>query len=259
LKPIHWISIGAALLLALVLYFGFSTKAPEQKKLESLRVQNFEQTGIQNLLNEAGDKIDDEAKAVLHALEDEVRKSDSDTAKLPVYEELSSFWYSAGEYAIAGHYAELIAEVVNTEEAWSITGTTFAVALQRASEESTRNFSFKRAVNAFENAISIRPDNPQHKINLALCYTELPPGDNPMKGVQMLLQLQEEYPEYVGTKIALARLAIKTGQMEKAVERLQQARELDPNDKRVACLLADVLNEMGRSEEAATYEIDCLK
>lgn len=258
LSGLQWISIGVSIALFLVLYFGFSTKSPEQKKVEMVRSQNLEATSIMNLLNEAGDRLSEESAAVLHSLEADLRDTDTDSLKVPIYEAMSRFWYQQGEYAIAGHYAEKIAEILQSEQSWSIAGTTHALALQKETEEDKRNYSFQRAVNAFESAISINPGNVQHKLNLALCYTEIPPQDNPMRGIQMLLQLQDENPEYAGVKIALARLAIKTGQYEKALERLTQAREIDPSDKRIPCLLSEVYRMLGNEEEAAKNEFDCL-
>ncbi len=236
----HWFTIGGSVALFMILYFGFSTKSPEHQQVEMVRSQNIEATSIQNLLNEAGGKLKAEDRAVVHALESELNDVSEDSLRIGLYESLSAFWYDQGEFAIAGHYAELIARLINSAEAWGIAGTTFAVALQREMGAERRNYSFQKAVDAFESAISLDPDNISHKINLALCYTEMPPEDDPMRGVQMMLKLQEDHPEYGGIKIALARLAIKTGQYERAIERLEQARQLDPRDRRVPCLLAEV-------------------
>lgn len=257
---VQWISIGAAIVLLLVLYFGFSTKSPEHKQIELVRSQNIESTSIQNLLNEAGKELSPEASNLLHAMEAEMQAAgESDSARLEHYKAMSSFWYEQGKYPIAGHFAEKVAQVLQTAEAWSIAGTTHAATLQRDENEERRNFSLKRAVNAFESAISLQPDNPQHQLNLALCYAEMPPADNPMKGIQMLLKLQEEQPEYIGAKIALVRLAIKTAQYERALERLNQASDIDPDDPRLPCLYFQVHQALGNAEEAAKYEIDCLK
>lgn len=254
----QWISVIGAFVLFCILYFGFSTKSPEQKKTELVRAQNFEVTSIQNLLNEAGERLNTEDRAVLHALEAELNGETNDSIRMSVFESLSGFWFGQKEYAISGHYAEQIAELLNTGEAWGIAGTTYALAIQREQGDERRNFSFQKAVNAFESAISLDPENVSHQLNLALCYTELPPQDNPMRGIQMLLKLQEDHPDYIGVKIALARLAIKTGQYERALERLDQAGAIDPNDRRIPCLRAEVYRAMGNSAEAEKYEFDCL-
>lgn len=254
----QWISIFGAVILFCILYFGFSTKSPEQKKTELVRAQNFEVTSVQNLLNEAGERLSAEDRAVLHALEAELNGAADDSLKMSVYESLSGFWFDQKEYAIAGHFAEEIAQMLNTGEAWGIAGTTYALALQREQGDERRNFSFNKAVNAFESAISLDPENVSHQLNLALCYTELPPQENPMQGIQMLLKLQEDQPEYIGVKFALARLAIKTGQYERALERLEQASAIDPDDRRIPCLKAEVYRAMGNTAEAEKNEFDCL-
>ena len=79
---VQWISIGAAVVLLLVLYFGFPTKSPEHKQIELVRSQNIESTSIQNLLNEAGKELSPEASNLLHAMEAEMGKRFGQTGAL---------------------------------------------------------------------------------------------------------------------------------------------------------------------------------
>ena len=102
-----------------------------------------------------------------------------------------------------------------------------------------RDFCTQRAVSAFQNAISLNPTKLENKINLALCYTENPPQDNPMKGILLLRDLDKENPDNIAVNLQLARLAIKTGQLDRAIVRLETVLTKEPNNKKAICLLAD--------------------
>jgi cytochrome c-type biogenesis protein CcmH/NrfG len=105
-------------------------------------------------------------------------------------------------------------------------------------EEKVIEFCANRAIQAFENAISLDPSDITNKVNLAVCYAERPPQNNPMKGILMLIDLNKKHPENVPTLSTLGRLGIQTGQFEKAVARLELALQIEPKNIKVNCLLA---------------------
>jgi Flp pilus assembly protein TadD len=114
-----------------------------------------------------------------------------------------------------------------------------------------RTYCADRAVKAFENAASLAPDQPDYRVNLALVYAENPPPDNPMKAVLMLRDLESKYPSAPSVYNALGRLAIKTAQWERAIERLEKARSLDPSNPNTPCLLAKAYEGAGNTAQAA--------
>ena len=193
------------------------------------------------------------------ALETDVEKATSDTAKTAAYRQLSSQWFQMEKPGISGYYAEKVAEITRDEDAWSIAGTTYSLCLQREQEEKIRSFCTEHAVQALEKAASLNPTNIQHKVNLALVYAENPPKETPMKGILMLVDLNKQYPNDVLVLTQLGRLAIKTGQFDKAVQRLGKAAELDPSNKTAVCLLSQAYGGLGESAKAADFKSKCEK
>jgi predicted Zn-dependent protease len=120
-----------------------------------------------------------------------------------------------------------------------------------------RSIAGAGAVRCLENAISLNPGNLDHRINLAICYAELPPADNPMKGIQLLLELNRNNPESSAVLYHLARFGMRTGQYEKAEERLKSALALDPEQRRLHCLMAELQTQRNRPGEAAEYQAKC--
>ncbi|MEM9919490.1 MAG: tetratricopeptide repeat protein [Bacteroidota bacterium] len=249
--------VATSLVLLGVLYFGFEIKSPKQAAVEQGRSLVAKSTDIDVILKDAKSKLTPEITNELVFLEEGAAKAKSDTARVALLQRLSGRWYQLNEPAVAGYYAEKLAEEINTEDAWSIAGTTYSICSQRVKETKVNEFCSQQAVKAFESAISLNPNNIDHRINLALCYTEKPPQDNPMKGILMLVDLNKRNPDNVPVLIQLGRLAIQTGQYEKAIQRLTKAVSLQPEESRGHCLLAKALESNGQPEKAVRHKEIC--
>jgi len=251
------IVIVSTVLLFSLLYFGFDTKPRERAAIDATRRQNAVQTDISALLAVARENLEADQLALLGTMHQMLNQTEVDSAKISIWKQISSTWYDFDRPDLAGHYAELIAQNTNTAEAWSIAGTTYAIGGQRLAEEKQRTFATEHAVTAFENAISLEPDNLNHRINLAVCYVDNPPAEQPMKGVQMLLNLDKKYPESIGVQNTLARFAIKTGQFEKAAGRLEKVLSLDPENQNATCLIAKAYEGLGKTAKAIEFTQRC--
>ncbi|MBK8737205.1 MAG: tetratricopeptide repeat protein [Saprospiraceae bacterium] len=90
-----------------------------------------------------------------------------------------------------------------------------------------------------------------------MVYVDKPLTDNPMKGILMLRDLNTKYPNNADVNIQLAKLAIRTGQFDKAVERLEKALALSPQTLSINCLLAEAYNGNGNIEKAKVAMQKC--
>ena len=249
------LSFAAALFL--LLYFGFDTKPKAQKEINKDRIENAESTSINSLLLTAKNNLKPEEASEVLLAEAKLSEAKNDLDKTEAYKALSSAWYKINRLAIAGYYAQLVADKEATDEAWSIAGATYNRGMNFEKEEKVIEFCATRAIQAFENAISLDPNNTTHRVNLAVCYAERPPQDNPMKGILMLIDLNKKHPENVPTLYTLGRLGIQTGQFDKAVARLELALELEPNNIKVNCLLSQAYEGLGLTEKAITFKNIC--
>lgn len=245
--------LASAIALLLGIYF-LPTRPPKQDATDRSRTMAMETTDKLALLKKTGEKYTPEQLSEIRQLTDLVESSDGDSVRLGWLEKLSGAWYRLGEPVLAGIYAQEIAELRNDEQSWGIAGTTYGLGIKKHKETSTRQFCQKRAVQALENAISINPDRVSHRINLALCYVDMPPANQPMKGILMLRDLLDKYPNDVGVLSQLGGLAIQTGQYEKAVERLGKAYELAPKNVQVMRLLRGAYQGLGNTAKAQELE-----
>ncbi|HPG08928.1 MAG TPA: tetratricopeptide repeat protein [Saprospiraceae bacterium] len=254
-KPInYYVSIGVALAAIIILYFGFDIKPSTQRVVEQSRLNQFESTNINALFDEALPKLDESSRIYLQNLERSLQPEDSLNAE--TYKELSSAWFDHQNYAIAGYYAQKVADIEATAEAWGITGSTYSYGL-RNEDPKIRDFCANRALDAFEQAISLNPDEVSYRINQALVYTEVPPQDNPMKGILALRELEQKNPDNVAILSALGKLAVKTGQYERAKQRFERVLELNPDAPGINCLLVDVYKNLGDADRAAQAQQKC--
>lgn len=257
MSKLQSIVLATGFLLFSLLYFGFSPKPKKIASIESNRVISSATVDINNLIRAVQDSLSSDQRSYLITLEKEIEASENESNKTNLLKRLSSKWFEYGQPQIAGFYAEKVAEVENTVEAWSITGTTYAAAFKGKFSEKVKDFALTNATAAFENAISLDPSAMQPKVNLALCYVEKPLKDNPMKGILMLVDLNKQYPDNPLVLTNLGRLAIQTGQWDKAIQRLGRAVEIDPTNRNANCLLAQAYAETGEKEKATIYMEKC--
>lgn len=253
------ILLGIGSLLFLVIYFGFDTKSQKQKSIEKSRLLNMELTNLASLLMEAKNLFSTAELSGVISLEQKLSElSESDTvSKIQVLKDLSSAWYKLGKSEISATYAVQVAEMEDTEESWSIAGTTFTICIQNAKDEKILNYCSTGAVQSFEKAISINPLNLAHRVNLALSYVENPTSQDPMRGIKMLMDLNQSNPGEPIVLNSLGMLALKTGQNERALERLVESYRIDSLNKRTICLLAQAYEAVGDEKNALNFRDLC--
>jgi len=243
--------------LFVLLYFGLDVKPKKYNSIERNRVMATQDTDISNLIRDVQGTLSPNQASLLIALERDIEKTTADSLKTELLKQLSGKWFEYGQPHIAGFYAEQIAEIENTVESWSIAGTSHAATFKGSFEEKVKNYSFQRAIGAFENAISLDPSDIRSKTNLALCYVERPPQENPMKGILLLLDYDKQYPDNPIILSNLGRLAIQTGQYEKAIQRLEKVIEIAPETKTAYCLLSKAYNGIGDKLKADAFQEKC--
>ncbi len=257
LTQIQKIFIASFIALLFVMYFGCETKPTKIKSLEKSRELSMEATSIENIIREAKKKLSANQIATIETFAESARKDTIN--KIQNFELMARQWFDLGVPVISGYYAEEIANIKNTADAWSIAGTSYIYGIKGSQDEKEREFAKSRAIKALEKAISLDPDNVNHKINMALCYVEKPDQDNPMKGILQLRELNTKYPQNTSVLNQLARLALKTNQIDKAIQRLNESLAIDGKNESTICLLAEAYGLSGDKINEAKFAKLCSK
>ncbi|MFN0215737.1 MAG: hypothetical protein ACKVT2_15875 [Saprospiraceae bacterium] len=251
------LTILGAVALFLALYLGFDTKPDKQKTIEHSRSLQGESTSFETLLSEASMNLGPEQAAQVAELEKLVENAADDVERIGAIKRLSGLWYEFGQIPVAAGFAEQVADLENADSSWSVAGGTFFTALLAAKDPTMRQYCASHAVKAFESAASLAPEKVEHRVNLALVWAENPPPDNPMQAVLMLRELESKHPENASVYNALGRLAIKTGQWQRAIERLEKAWSLDKKNLNTPCLLATAYQGAGNITKATEFAQRC--
>lgn len=247
----------SAILLFFIMYFGCDTKPRKSLVAENPVTEGASDFDATAMLKRMESTLPPDKVGGLQPLSAALTTATDSLAKIVALENLSRFWFEAGRPDAAGIYAKQIAELTGSDERWSVAGATFFEGVAGTTDPMIKKFCTDNAVKAFENAYSINPAEIAHKVNIALCYAENPPADMPMKGPLMLLDMDKQNPGQPPVLMALARLAIKTGQYEKAIGRLQQVLQIQPDNNRAVCFLAQAFEGAGNMAEAKKYAGRC--
>lgn len=246
----------AALLLA-GLYFGFDTVPKEREAVETKRAIDGDATDESSLFEEARKVVSPARLTSIENLEKQVAAEKTDSTKNRLMKALAGAWFENGSPVLSAKVASEIAELENSDAAWSVAGATWQIAGTSSKDETTRSFSGKRSIKAFENAVSLAPTNVSHQVNLASVYADFPPADNPMKAVLMLRDLEAKNPTNPLVFNALGRLAIRTGQWDRAIARFEKTLSLDPKNRQATCLLVEAYRGAKQEPKALEMESKC--
>lgn len=252
-----WPLYAGFILLAVVIYLGTDVKSADQKILEKSRVLTKQTKSSQVLLRDAYHALKTDQKSQVDELNVLLEREELESNRLGIMERLAGLWYRWGFYDVSGHFAEQIAEIRNSADAWAIAGTTYSQGINSSEGEREKVFCAERARAAFDQAKLLRPDNPDVDLNHALTYVYQPDETNPMAGIQMLLQLKRQYPEYAPVYRNLGSLGNQTGQYEKALERLRTAWRLEGDQGKVSCLLVETFAGLGIPDSVNYYKNIC--
>jgi tetratricopeptide (TPR) repeat protein len=255
----QYLFIGVATFVLFVMYFGCDRIPKNHKSSKENTVASSSEDGgeVQQLIKAGKTKLNTEQAELITSLEQQVKMTASDTAKSGLLKKLSGAWYRANQKTVAGFFANQVALIDKTENAWNIAGSTLFEGIGENEETSLRKFCTENAVKAFENAIALNPSNVEYQIASALCFTENPPEDNPMKGILMLRELDTKFPENAQVLFQLAKLAMRTNQYDKAVLRLEQILKKNPNNPDAICLIGEAFSRKGEDAKAAMYAKKC--
>lgn len=250
--------IGFAVVLFLGLYLGIPIRPKERAQIDksrALKAEEISTISAEQLLLAAKGSLQKQQLEPILQLEEQLENSDNDT-QIEVLKNISKEWNKLNRFALGGFYAEKVANLVKTDTAWSITGTTYYTGFQQARDSITRDFCAQNAIKAFENAISLNPENSTHKVNLGLCFVN--GSSNPMKGIMMIRDLVDKNPNDVLATVTLGKLSMRTKQYEKAISRFEAAIKSDPTNVDAHYWLGQAFIESGNTAKGKEQFEKCL-
>lgn len=184
----------------------------------------------------------------------------SGKAKTERTRQIAEAYAASNQFAAAGmYYKELIA-LDNTAQNRVLAGDAFRNAY-RNTNDSVKFAAYVDLSRTYYNeALTMQADNLDAKSGLGSTYVDA--SENPMQGIQLLLEVVKQDPENINANLNLGLFSIRSGQYDKAIARFETVVKQKPSAETYA-MLADAYEQTGDKtraikalEKAKEYVID---
>src|SRR5207253_9210846 len=109
---------------------------------------------------------------------------------------------------------------------WYVAGSSYYNSLQFTEDKTEVPVMYQSAMRCFNKGLQKEPGNIDAKIMLASCYVE---GADPMKGVAALREIEKTDSNNVKLQLTFAFLSVKSGQLDRAINRFDKVLRIDSN------------------------------
>ena len=252
-KPQVFVVIIALVLLGL-LYFVAPRSNNELKPASSNSAENQTVTN-KSIIDDAKTSLSAEFKISLLSIENQLSRSKNTADSLMYTRKLARFWSdSANRLTPYLYYTYSAALLENSEK--SLTFAAQQLIDNLITPDAPPALLPWMAGNAkvlLEKALEINPNNDSAIINLGACYLFGNISDNPMQGILKVKQVVDKNPQNAYGQFILALGGKKSGQYDKAIERLLIVVSLQPSNLEAMVHLAECYELANQKEDAIQW------
>ena len=193
----------------------------------------------------------------LAKLENSVSRGDVKDQEIHMNHQLAAFWRdSIGEFLPFAWYTAEAAKLENSEKSLTFAAHLMESRLMSVDDPRLQNWLGTNAKVLFEKALELNPNNDSTKIGLGVCYMFGNISDQPMEGILKVREIAEKDPANIYAQKVLAYGGIKSGQYDKAIERIKIVLSKEPKNLELIAMLADAYERKGDKGNAiAQYEL----
>jgi tetratricopeptide (TPR) repeat protein len=244
LRPAHYITIAAAILLVVILYRWGNTVPPKSANAPQQTANStptgpatMEPASFDSILSAAKTQLPSEATGEVKNLEQELEATHDSSRMASVFIKIAQIYEANKQMPVAGYYSALAAKLENSEKMLTFAGQFFLDRLSETDSPAVQQWELLQANDCFQRAVNLSQDSDTPKIGLATTYVAM--GET-MKGVGLLRELTEKEPDNIPANMLLGQLSIQSGQLDKAIDRFSKVLKKDPNNANAMLYLAEV-------------------
>jgi tetratricopeptide (TPR) repeat protein len=238
--------VGAALVITGVIYtMPSQVNVKEESKDGQTKIDanGFSEVEI---LNQAKAFLDSNQSKKLAFFETAVKNNgERDTA---VLDQMGRFWDQAGLPAAAAIWFEKKSTVLKSEQGYLDAAYRYFDAFKMTEDSTFRTLMVKKAMENYQRVLDKNPGNLNAKTDLGVCYAE--GSSEPMKGIMLLREVVTADPNHEMAQFNLAMLSVKSGQLDKAIDRLTTVLKINPKRIDIYFYLGQVYASKGDKEKA---------
>jgi tetratricopeptide (TPR) repeat protein len=251
------LTICGICLVTVLFIFGrtVSKKPAEPVTATTTPVKAFD---IKQFIAQAKSQLTSAQNIALDKLENSVTRGDVLSQQIAVNNQLAAFWKdSARSFEPYAYYLSEAAKLDNSEKNLTFAAQLILNNLRFEQDEAKLNWQTAMAVELFEKAILINPDNDELKIGLGSCYIfgkgRSGGMEETMKGIQQLLAVAKKDSTNMKAQMMLGLGGLVSGQYDKAIERLTKVVAAQPNNMEAVEYLANAYAAKGNKTEAIKW------
>ena len=177
--------------------------------------------------------------------------------KLALAKKLAQKWTDVEQNIPSALYAEVIATSESSLKNWLIAGNSFLKAFENTRDSLVQPVMLLKANTAFKSALAIDSTNNEGKTGLGV--TIVNGMGAPMQGIAMLLAVVKDDPKNYKANIELGSFAIRSGQFDKAIVRLNNIISTIKATPDAYFYLATAYESLGKNKEAIDAYLNAKK
>ncbi len=248
---------GAGICLVLILFIFGRTTEPK-KPVSGTQPAAEQRFNVEQFIASAKQSLPPSQAVYLAELENGITRGDVPAQQITAYTNIANFWKdSARLFEPYAFYMGEGAKLENSEKNLTFAAQLFLNNLRREQDDAKLNWQCDQAIELFEKAIALNPNNEDLRIGLGSCYV-FGKGRNgdpqqTMKGIQELLGVVRRDSNNMKAQLVLGVGGSISGQYDKAIERLKKVVEKEPGNVEAIAFLADSYAGKGEKAEAIKW------
>jgi tetratricopeptide (TPR) repeat protein len=250
---------GAGLLLVSILFFFGRTTSNKKASTSTKESKTLEKIfDIQQFIAQEKAKLSPDKVVLLTKLENSVSRGDVLSQQIKANEALANFWKDSVKlYEPYAFYTSSASKLVNSEKNLTFAARIFLENLRGEKDEAKLNWETKEAIDLFERAIKLNPDNDDLRIGLGSAYIYgKGRNGNPaetMQGILELVNVVKKDSTNMKAQLMVGVGGLVSGQFDKAIVRLQKVVTAQPDNAEAVAYLADAYAGKGNKAEALKW------
>ncbi len=248
------------ILISLLFFFGRTTS--NKKEDASAQVNNIPQKtfDVLQFIAQEKAKLSPDRIVLLSNIENSISRGDVLSQQIKANEALANFWKDSVKlYEPYGFYTSLASKLVNSEKNLTFAARIFLDNLRGEKDEAKLAWKTNEAIDLFERAIKLNPNNDDLRIGLGSAYIYgKGRSGNPaetMQGILELVNVVKKDSTNMKAQLMVGVGGLVSGQFDKAIVRLQKVVTAQPQNAEAVAYLADAYAGKGNKAEAIKWYI----
>jgi tetratricopeptide (TPR) repeat protein len=247
---------GLGLILLISLFLFAKTEAPK-KNISQIHpvTSSFD---ITSYLQQAKQKLPADKLIILSKLENNVTRGNVKQQSVESFKQIADFWKdSVSEFVPYAYYSAEAAKLDKSEKSLTFAARLFLDNMRTESDETLKTWEAETAIDLFNKALEIDPENDSLKLGLGSCYVYgkgmIGDAAETMKGIQLLLQVVRKDSANMKAQMVLGIGGVISRQYPKAIERLLKVTKAEPENLEAVSWLADAYAAAGDNAKAVSW------